>query len=163
MNAVIKPIVKIQEERYSDALRAEFQPLLWLHWREIANYQDTIPLAPNFDLYARADAAGRLLALTARMGNDLVGYSIMMLLHPPHYSTTFVAMNDVIWVAPDHRKGRVGLSLIRESERCCKARGCIKISWHVKEKNADGSDNPLAPVLRKLGYEGEELTLGRLL
>ena len=155
--------MKIFEVRYTEAIAKEFEPLLEAHWREIANYQSVIPLAVNWEAYRQADAGGKLVILTAREGDKLAGYSVFFVVRSPHYSSSVFGMNDVLYVRPEHRHGRAGVALIRESERVMKARGCVKISWHVKERNADGSVNPLGAILRKMGYELEEVSLGKLL
>jgi GNAT superfamily N-acetyltransferase len=155
--------MKIIETRYTEAIAKEITPLLERHWREIANYQEVIPLAVNFEAYRQADAGGKLLVLVAREGDSMIGYSVFMLIRSPHYRSSLFAMNDVIYVLPEYRKGRTGLALIRESEKLLKARGCVKISWHVKDRNADGTPNPLSAILRKFGYELEEVSLGKLL
>lgn len=155
--------MKIIETRYTEALAKELQPLLEKHWREIANYQSVIPLAVNWDVYRQADAGGKLAVLVAREGDIMIGYSVFMLVRGAHYRSSLFAMNDVIYVLPEYRHGRTGLALIKESEKLLRAKGCVKISWHVKERNADGTTNPLGAILRKLGYDVEEICMGKLL
>jgi GNAT superfamily N-acetyltransferase len=157
MSAVLKPALLIKQEPYCDALIAEAKPLLVEHWREVALYKDAIPLDPDFDLYRGMAAKNRLFCLTARVGGELVGYCAFVLMHPGHYKSTLHGINDVIYVAPAHRKGSVGYRLIRESERGLKARGVRKISWHVKP------GTKLAQLLDRLGYATDEILKGRLL
>lgn len=153
----------LRVERYSEALALEIAPLLELHWREIAHYQSAIPLEVDWGQYKRADATQRMVVVTARQDERLIGYSVFFLVHSPHYRTVLWGMNDVLYVLPEFRQSRVGLQLIRESERQLREVGCRRISWHAKPFNADGSDNPLYKILERMGYTIEEHVLGKLI
>ena len=157
MNAVLKVRPTISKERFSDALCEELSPLLYSHWQEIANYKKEIPLDVDFDFYRNMDAKGQLLILTARSEGELVGYSIFFLIRNPHYNSTLQAMNDVIYVDPPFRNSRLGLDLIRQSEQHLKGMGVRKMSWHVK------TCNDVEQVLHRLGYQVEEISMGKLL
>ena len=163
MNAQMKPKFIVAEERYSQSLQEELMPLLKQHWSEIALYQGRIPLDVNWEAYRQHDSAGKLVALTARREGVLIGYSVFYLARSHHYQSTLSGINDVLYVAPEFRNSRVGLELIRESERAMKARNVVRINWHVKFKNADGTENHLSRILVRRGYQPEDLTLGKLL
>jgi GNAT superfamily N-acetyltransferase len=153
----------IAEERYSTELARQMQPLLERHYREVARNQDLTPLDVNWAAYESGDAAGKLLILTARDEGKLIGYSVFYLVRSPHYKSTLWGMNDVLYVLPGYRQSGVGLKLMRESEHALRAKRCQKITWHVKEQNADGSPNPLQAILARRGYEVGELMMERLL
>lgn len=159
MNAVLKPrrLLRIERELCSDALIEEVKPLLVEQWREIANYQDEIPLDPDYGFYHRMEEQKKLLWLTARLDGELIGYSVFIIIRHPHYVSTVFAMNDVVFVRKSHRNGKVGLGLIRESERQCKAAGARKISWHIK------LSNDLNKILAAKGYQTDEMIMGKLL
>ena len=157
MNAQLKPRVLIEREYCSDALFDEVKPLLYEQWREIATYQDEIPLDVDYDFYRRMESQKKLVWLTARLDGELIGYSVFMLIRHPHYQSTVFAMNDVIFVRQSHRQSRTGLALIRESERTLKALGARKISWHIK------LTNDLQRILAAKGYAVDEINMGKLL
>jgi len=157
MNAVLKNNLLIAREYCSDGLFKEVKPLLYEQWREIANYQDEIPLDVDYDFYRKMEAQKKLVWLTARLDGELIGYSVFILIRHPHYQSTVFAMNDVIFVRMTHRKSRTGLALIRESERTLKALGARKISWHVK------LSNDLQRILSARGYATDEISMGKLL
>jgi Acetyltransferase (GNAT) family len=158
MNAQLQPRKLVIEREYcSDALFEEVKPLLFEQWREIANYQDEIPLDVDYDFYRRMESQKKLVWLNARLDGELVGYSVFMLIRHPHYQSTVFAMNDVIFVRMEHRKSRIGLSLIRQSEKALKALGARKISWHVKVTN------DLSRILAAKGYATDEINMGKLL
>lgn len=156
MNAQLKPIVDIGSEGYSDALMAEMAPLLRKHWSEIATHRDRIPLDPDFPRYAKLDALGRILCLTARLDGRLIGYSVFVLTRPGHYKSTLSALNDVIYVDPAYRKGSVGVRLIRETEKRLADVGVVKVTWHAKP------GTQLAALLQRLGYDIDELMLAKV-
>src|ERR1700685_2567393 len=132
MNAQLKPSVLIASENYTEKLIIEMTPLLRRHWQEIATFKEHIPLDPDFPMYSRLDAACKLLTLTARVDDKLIGYCVFLLTRSGHYKSTLVGMNDVIYVEPEYRKGTVGLRLIREAEKRLKELGVVKVTWHVK-------------------------------
>ena len=157
MSAELKLRTVIERVTYTRELGLESLPLLEAHWREIANYQAEIPLAVDWDFYDTMQRQGKLLCITARIDGELVGYSVFFILRHPHYVTSVFASNDVIYVREDLRKGRLGLALIRTSEREAKAMGACKLTWHVK------TTNNVATLLRRLDYKPDELIMGRLL
>lgn len=157
MNAQLKPAVIIASERYSDELIAEMSPLLYEHWQEIATFKDKIPLDPDFPRYQKLDELGKILCLTARSDGNLIGYSVFVNQYPGHYKSTLSGLNDVIWVHPDHRRGRVGLLLIRQTEDALRTMGVKKMTWHAKP------DTQLHALLLKLSYVVDEIMLAKLL
>jgi GNAT superfamily N-acetyltransferase len=157
MNARLKPVVEIEREVYTDELIEEMRPLLFKHWKEIATYQDRIPLDPDFSLYAKLDAMGKLLCLTARLDGRLIGYSVFLLTRVAHYKSTLCAVNDVIYVEPEFRKGSIGVRLIRESEKRLKDLGVVKMTWHTK------TSNDLSALLLKMGFAVDEIMMAKVL
>ena len=156
-------MITIQRERFA-AVMDELPPLLEDHWREVALHQETVPLKPDFKRYVAGCESGRVLTLTARDDGHLIGYSIFLLSVHLHYSTCLVATNDVLFLAKSYRSGTTaGIRLIRESEaeieRECAGRGAasVRVLWHVKPKN------DWSPILKRMGYEQEEIIMGKLL
>jgi hypothetical protein len=76
------------------------------HWREITHYAD-IPLDPDIDTYNTMEVIGALRCFTAREQGRLVGYAVFFIRHNLHYRSSLQAMQDVLFVLPEHR-GRVG-------------------------------------------------------
>lgn len=149
-------MISIARESF-DAAYASAEPLLHEHWREIALYQDQIPLEVDVERYRAADAAGNLVCLSARDAGAMVGYAAWLLVQHPHYRSCRFAMNDVIYVRRQHRTGStVGLRLIRESERVLvEDCGVNRIQWHLK------SSNDWSAILLRMGYACEETVFGK--
>lgn len=134
-------------ERVSD-LWDEAQPLLERHWEEIAHYKD-IPLEPMKEAYRRLDDAGVSFLLTARLSGELVGYYLSAIVPNLHYGF-LQAIQDVLFVLPEHRKSRIGVGLIRVGEKRLHEAGARLIVHHVKVLHDFG------PLLKRLGYEHTE-------
>jgi hypothetical protein len=98
-----------------------------------------------------------LFALGAWEDNTLIGYSVFFLSNHMHYQDIKMALNDVLFIAKEKRKGSTGLRLIKESERLLKEKGVKKVLWHCKYGTVAGK------LLLKLGYKNEEYAVGKLL
>jgi GNAT superfamily N-acetyltransferase len=154
--------MRIDVERYADVLE-EIKPLNRLQWEEIATFREDVPLDPDYEGYRRHDAAGTMIIVTARSGEELVGYSIFFLLKHPHYRGTWFAMNDIIYVRKDKRGSMAGVALIKRSERevwkAIEKRGAklAKVSWHLKPSH------DFSALLERLGYVRDEFTMAKIL
>lgn len=135
----------------------DIMPLLDMHYAELTRDKDRVKLDPMWERYAQLEASGRdaLQVYTARNGETLVGYAAFFVQPHLHYRALFPAINDVVYVHPEHR-GSVGLRLIRHCERELKP-FAHKIVFHVK------SDTPMAALLPRLGYALEEHVFGKFL
>lgn len=145
----------IQRETFKQAV-AGVAKLIEAHWKEVALYQKDVPLEPDWDRYTKIDAVGKLVVITARDGEELVGYSVFILNEHLHYSSCLVASNDVIYLRPE-RRGIVGARLIKRSEEILRDLGVRRVTWHIKPKNDWSS------ILTRMGYDQEEIIMGKLL
>lgn len=121
-------------------------PLFEAHRAEITHYPD-IPLDIDWDWYRTVEAAGMLRCYTARKNGGLVGYCVLMVQRNHRYRSSLQATQDVLYVAPAHRHGRVGLGLIRHVEEALRAEGVQVLYQHTKAKRTEGA------LMDKLGYE----------
>jgi hypothetical protein len=142
-----------KRERAHD-LWAEITPLLEMHWIEIAHYLD-IPLAPDVEGYCRAEDAGLLRCYTARIDSKLVGYAVFWVKHNMHYMGSVQALQDVLFLLPEHREGRTGLALIAYCDEELAAEGVQVIYQHVKKAHDFGA------ILLRRGYELVETVYGK--
>lgn len=118
--------------------------LLKQHWLEVAKHKDILVLRPDWDRYAAMAASGNLFAIAAWVSvidgdeqkEEMVGYSANLLFKHLHYADATVCQNDVLFVAEDYRKSRIGMQLMRETERIASARGAKLMLWHAKEGTA---------------------------
>ena len=137
-------------------IKDDIQVLIKEHWEEIAHNKDVIPLDPNYDLYEKMEAAGRLIICAARLEGELIGYSLFFLTYPMHYQTTLVATNDLLFMRKAYRGSHYGVSLIRESEAKVLALGAKKVAWHIKP------EHDFSPILKKMGYQLDEILYAKV-
>ena len=117
-----------------DDVRTDIQALLEMHWAEIAVWQD-IPLAPSWESYYALEKAGNAVVYTVRddqNANKLVGYAVFFMRHHMHYKNHKWALNDIIWVHPDCRDGRIGRRLVDFWEKDLQSRGVHVVHVNVK-------------------------------
>lgn len=129
-------------------VRDEITPLLLAHYAEIG--QRDLAVMPDWDAYLKAEQEARVFILTARLDGLLIGYNVMLLAKHLHYADARIAQNDVIYVVPEHRRGKVGLGLISHCETALRAAGFDKIYYHAKPVNNFGR------LLERLGYGAVE-------
>lgn len=141
-------------ESVSEVLE-DIQPLLKEHWAEIAQYPD-IPLNPDFGYYRAAELLGQLRIYTARQ-DDLIGYAIYIVAPASHYRDSLQAKQDVLYLMPEHRAGRIGWRLIEFADAQLRAEGVQLVHQHVKVNHNFG------PLLERLGYERAEYLYTRRL
>ena len=143
-------------ERVSDVLE-EIKPLLEAHWREIALYQDRFPLNPDYGKYEALDKAGMVHIVTARDAGTLIGYYISFVMPHLHYRDCIVAMNDILFLKPEYRRGRVGMKLIEFVEEDLRRIGVDRMIIHVK------TQHDFSPLLVRLGFSETERNFEKLL
>ena len=101
------------------SVKEDIKPLIEKHWELVALNQGTIKLNPNWEEYARLDAAGVLRVFTAREDSELVGYCVLVVSRSMHYKDHVFANNDVTFVLPDNRAGATGYQLLKYAEDHC--------------------------------------------
>ena len=127
---------------------SRIEVLLRDHWHEVAHFPD-IPLEPDWEAYDQVERAGRLKMFTVRVGGVLVGYAAYIINHNPHYKSSLQAVQDVIFIAPAHRKARVGAHLILYADTYFRGQGVQAVYQHSKAKK----ELDMGPLLKRLGYE----------
>jgi GNAT superfamily N-acetyltransferase len=137
---------KYARENLSSIL-GEVEALLEKHWEEIALNKEKIKLNPDWDAYASLDQAGQLGIYTARKDTKLVGYFIVVAAPNPHYKDHIFAVNDVIYLDPDYRKGFVGIKLIKFAEKDLKSLGVSVLAINTKVHR------PFDSLMERLGFK----------
>lgn len=101
---------------------------------------------PDDARYFNLEAMNLMKLFTARYGDELVGYAVFLVAPHLHYKGVFWAMQDVLYVKPDHR----GVGAVRFME------------WQDEELAREGVERILRDVaerhdyhrtLERLGYE----------
>lgn len=136
-------------------MEQEAASLLQAHWEEVALNKGLMVLAPDWGRYRALEDAGILLALAAFLDGAMVGYAVTLVVDHLHYRALRYGQNDVLFVAKDHRASKVGLGLIRETERLVREAGGRMVTWHAKE------GTPLEALLPRLGYGVQDVVFSR--
>lgn len=111
---------------------ADLMPLIQQHFLEIAEDQNAIPLDPNWDEYLRLEDCGIIHTRVARRNGMLIGYCAWFVMPALHYRSTIYATDDLFYVDPDERGGRVGYELIKGCEPYLEALGVKRLILHDK-------------------------------
>jgi GNAT superfamily N-acetyltransferase len=132
-------------EPLTPELGQESMPLIEAHWREIA-HDLTIPLSPDWERYYALQDAGSIRVYTARRNGEIIGYAWFIVNRNLHYSTSVQAIQDVIFIRKDLRRGTLGTRLIKFSEEQLKQEGVQVVVHHIKAKH------DWSPLIERLGY-----------
>ena len=128
---VVAVTVKYQQE-FLVSVREEAKPLLNSHWEEIAVNKDKIRLNPDWEAYESLEEQGKLKIFTARDGERLVGYFVVIVGVNIHYKDHLFASNDIIYLSPEYRRGFTGIKLIKFAEGCLKKDGVSVLTVNTK-------------------------------
>ena len=124
-------------------------PLLQRHWREIALFQDKVPLDPNFEAYYDYERNNQLAVLVARSKGMMVGYDAYIVGPMLHYRSTLGAKNDIFWLDPAFRGGWDGVRMFKEAERGLKRLG-VKVVFHGPKLHFE--NGRVVELLKRLGH-----------
>ena len=120
------------QQEFLNQVRSDAEPLIKLHWDEIALNQDKIKLNPDWEAYQKLEDDNRLKIFTARKSKQLVGYFVVLLGTNIHYKDHVFASNDIIYLHKDYRKGFAGVRLIKFAEKCLKDDGVSVLLINTK-------------------------------
>ncbi|MGO8854407.1 MAG: hypothetical protein ACLQO1_01665 [Steroidobacteraceae bacterium] len=157
MSAQLKQMPVYSREAAA-AVIDEIKPLLERHHAEIAHYPD-IPLKVNDEFFLEADRKGVLRLFTIRCAQELIGYAVFFVAPSPKYMTSLQAHQYVLYLAPEYRRGRVGLHFIDWCDGELKGGGVQVVYQHVK---TDPKLN-FGRLLESLGYTRIDEIYGRRL
>ena len=120
------------------------------HWQEIeTEFSDRVP-EPHREVYDAMAAAGCLIAFSATVDGNVVGYASAFVCRHPHYDMV-LAHHDTLYLHPAHRNGSTGLRLIKAIEQEAFARGAERMMWTAKPGSA------FERILQGKGYRAEEI------
>jgi len=109
----------------------EMQELFPKHYDELCVTKD-FPLMPDYDAYKRLSDVGMLKAIVCRTADEVIGYIIFIVQPHLHYRTCLTAFEDIYYIKPEYRKGRIGIRLFQYAEKVLKAYGINRIIMHTK-------------------------------
>jgi GNAT superfamily N-acetyltransferase len=130
--------------------------LLVQHWQEIAYYKD-IPLDVAWDHYEAVEKLGMFRIYTARLAQELIGYACYQVSHHLHYRSSIHAVQDVLYLTPEHRGLEIGGQLVAYADAMLASEGVQVVTHHSK------INFPIDAVLRRQRYELIETVWGKRL
>ena len=122
-------------------------PLLKAHHAEISDDAD-IPFDPNFDMYKKIEDLENMITFTVRKNGELIGYNSFFINFNLHFSSSFQAVQDVIYIGKEHRG--FGRSFIDWCNVELKKIGIQKVHYFVNKKHDFGS------MLERSGFKLSE-------
>ena len=141
--------ITYQVELLADCLD-EMKPLLENHWEEIALNKDKIKLNPDYDKYLEIEKLGMVHVVTARDSLRMIGYFISIVSPHMHYSDHIYAVNDILFISPEYRRGEVAAGMFTFAEDALKNEGVSVITFSMK------TDYPFDELAVYLGYRKVE-------
>lgn len=134
---------------YADVPLLQFLPemeqLFPMHYEELCVTKE-FPLEPDWEAYRFMAERGMVRAVTVRADDVLVGYIVFIIRPHLHYKSCLTASEDVYYLRPDMRQGRIGIRMFQYAEEVLKRIGVQRIVIHTKVH----MDN--SRLLEYLGY-----------
>lgn len=140
--------MKYRREQYSAGLFEEISPLLLEHHREIAD-KFYGPFNPDVVFYEKAAWMTRIF--TMREEKTLVGYQIYFILGDPHSLGRIQAVQDVLYVKPEYRRGMTAYRFMNWCVLQLKEEADV-IVQRISARNDFGR------LFERMGFELEDLT-----
>ena len=131
--------------------------MLALDWAEVEEDQDACPLSINWQHYRTQERLGVLQSLYMTLDGKLIGYNVFFVHCPGHHSLTQMAICDLIYLEPEHRRGARGVRLIAEPETRFAAMGVRRVLYSVKARGNVGE------LLERCGYAPYEVVFAKQL
>lgn len=143
--------VLFAKEPFSSVLN-EARPLLELHFKEIASNKDILVSPnPSLEMYKRGEEEGKLLLITARSQQRLVGYFLWVMIKHPHYQHVIVAEEDLHFLLPEYRRGMTGYLFIKFA---CQA--ALDFGAHMLvSREKIGHEHPA--LMERLGFKATDV------
>lgn len=123
----------IQTESFTECL-PELQDLFEIHYQEIGDDPENIRLNPDYEVYFTLEDNGMLHLATVREDNTIVGYYLSVITPLLHFKHITNAHNDAIFIRKEHRKGSLGLRLLKFVAKELTKLGVHRMTVHTKTK-----------------------------
>lgn len=139
---------KFQLEPATIELFEEMLPLLTIHYKSVAHYQD-IEFSPDYASYLKLADIGMLRIFTARkeVSNEMIGYAVFFVRQNLHYKNSLQAVQDILFIHPEARG--FGRRFITWCEDMLRPEGVQVVYHHVKAK----PELNFSPLLERCKYQ----------
>ena len=156
--------LSFQWEGLETLLADGLEDMIAADFSEVEVDQAAIPLDIDWNHYAAIEQAGTYRIVSARAGRRLVGYNSFFLnRHTRHQGTVF-AINDVLYLMPQERRGGAGWRFLLETDRMLVEAGVSKVQYGIKEHVRLGaSQGTVGDLLTRMGYRHIETVYAKVL
>lgn len=116
------------------------------HWQETETHRPDVAMDPDYERVMDLEQQGRYFLIVARHDDGtLVGNYGSYLARSTH-TKLMTATEDTLFISAAHRRGRLGVAMIRYCENTLRALGVAELNVSVKLVNHVG------PMLERMGY-----------
>ena len=105
--------------------------LLKDHYDEVETIKD-FQLNPDYHVYFEADKKKLVKVILCEDDNKLVGYIVFFVGPNLHYKDCLLATEDIYYLKPEYRKGRIGIKMFKFAEEYLKSIGINMIRYSTK-------------------------------
>ena len=149
-------MVDFTRETLTDPFVKELGAMLDAHFDEL-RFIVGDKADPDWLTYRHAESAGNFVMYTARVAGKLVGYAGFTIARDPHCKSVVRAVQDLVYVTPEHRGRMVGYRLMKYADARLGTLG-VDLVMHSVNVNSD-----FGPMLERMGYEQTEKVYQRRL
>ena len=113
--------------------RKFLQDALDLLPQHMAEVDPGVPVDPDYACYLRWADQGILHVWTVRLEGELIGYIVALITTNTKWRTNVWSFCDLYWLAPEHRKGRLGLRMFRTYFKALRDSGVTGVQLKTRE------------------------------
>lgn len=132
-------------ERLIDTL-PQLRALHEEHWQETEGHRHSIRMNPDYPRGLDLELQGRYFLIVARHASGAVVGNYGLYLARSMHTSELIATEDTLFISSAHRKGRLGISMIRYAETALAQLGATELNVSVKLVNSVG------PMIERMGY-----------
>jgi hypothetical protein len=134
----------------------KFKAIIGHHYEEVETLK-SFGLDIDYDTYESLYNSKKLVFITAKEGNDLVGYIVFFVTPHLHYKNCLTAHEDLYYLKPEYRKGFNGIKMFRFAQDYLKDIGVDLVLYATKV----GYDN--SSIFKYLGCQPLDKVFTKLL
>jgi hypothetical protein len=123
-------MITYKADNWVDNLPA-FQAISQSHYDEIETLKE-FPLDLDYDTYLALWNMGKLVFITAKENDELIGYIIFFVFPHMHSKNCLTAHEDIYFLKPEYRKGHNGIKLFKFAQEYLKSIGVDLILYCTK-------------------------------
>lgn len=125
---------------------SELKGLHQLHWLETEGHRHSVGLDIDYQRGLDLEMQGRYFLIVARHADGRLVGNYGLYLAKSMHTSQLTATEDTLFIASAHRRGRLGIGMIRYAEKALAQLGVTELNVSVKLVNDVG------PMIERLGY-----------